>query len=150
LDELEEGSLPNWIADHLNEYQQSGGDKGHFWDAREVGGTAKQACLLLKTIGRRSGKSYNHPLIYGMDGNNYLIVGSKGGADTHPSWYFNLLANPEVELHVGKEKFAAVARLAEDQEHTRLWSLMIKVFPPYIDYQKKTSRPISIFVLERQ
>ena len=150
LDELDKGAVPGWISDHLSEYQKSAGDRGHLWDATEVGGTSEQPCLLLRTIGKRSGKPYNHPLIYGMDGSNYLIVGSKGGADTHLSWYFNLLATPDVELQVGKEKFAATARLAEGQEYTRLWSHMIGVFPPYIEYQKKTSRQIPIFILERQ
>ncbi|MFP6781342.1 MAG: nitroreductase/quinone reductase family protein, partial [Gammaproteobacteria bacterium] len=81
---------------------------------------------------------------------NYLIVGSKGGADTDPGWYFNLLASPAVELQVGKEKFVATARLAEGAEHERLWSIMTKVFPPYITYQNKTSRRIPIFVLEAE
>lgn len=149
VDALNKGSLPSWISDHLSEYKNSNGERGHLWDATGVGGTTEQACLLLCTTGKRSGKSYEHPLLYGMDGDNYLIVGSKGGADTHPSWYFNLLAIPDVELQVGNEKFTAKARLAEGQEYTRLWSHMTKVFPPYIEYQKKTSRQIPIFILER-
>jgi len=150
LDELDSGSLPSWITDHLNDYQQSNGEQGHFWDATEVGGTNEQPCLVLTTVGRRSGKIYDHPLLYGVDGDNYLIVGSKGGADTDPGWYFNLLASPAVELQVGKEKFVATARLAEGAEHERLWSIMTKVFPPYITYQNKTSRRIPIFVLEAE
>jgi hypothetical protein len=85
LDKLDSGSLPSWITDHLNDYQQSNGEQGHFWDPTEVGGNNEQPCLVLTTVGRRSGKTYDHPLLYGVDGENYLIVGSKGGADTHPS-----------------------------------------------------------------
>jgi deazaflavin-dependent oxidoreductase (nitroreductase family) len=131
LRELEKGALPRWIADHLDDYQA-------------------QPCLLITTLGHRSGKSYTHPLLYGVDGDNYLIVGSKGGADTHPSWYFNLLAEPKVIVQVGADTFEGRATLAEGAEHTRLWATMVEVFPPYTAYQAKTSRQIPIFVIARQ
>lgn len=150
LRELDKGALPRWIADHLDDYQASNGRQGHLWDATGVGGSRAQPCLLITTRGQRTGKSYTHPLLYGVDGDNYLIVGSKGGADTHPSWYFNLLVDPKVVVQVGTDTFEGRATLAEGTEHTRLWATMVDVFPPYTAYQAKTSRQIPIFIIERQ
>src|SRR5690606_18329159 len=111
----------------------------------EFGGDGLQTCLLLKTVGRRSGKTYVHPLLYGQDGKNYVIVGSKGGADTHPSWYFNLLATPTVEVQVGPDELQVRATLATGAERVRLWALMTSVYPPYVDYQARTTREIPLF-----
>ncbi|MFT4560271.1 MAG: deazaflavin-dependent oxidoreductase (nitroreductase family) [Gammaproteobacteria bacterium] len=149
LRELKTGALPRWIADHLEDYQASNGRQGHLWDATEVGGSQAQPCLLITARGRRSGKLVTHPLLYGVDGDNYLIVGSKGGADTHPSWYFNLLAEPKVIVQIGSDTFEGHATLAEGTEHARLWAAMVRVFPPYTAYQAKTSRQIPIFVIKR-
>ncbi len=147
--ELEGGHLPAWISDHLQAYQASGGTEGHLWDAAAVGGEGQYPCLLLTTVGRRSGKTYTHPLIYGVDGERFVIVASKGGSDTQPAWYFNLLAAPDIVLQVGTDRFAARAALAQGAERARLWALMTSVYPPYADYQSKTTREIPIFALER-
>ena len=104
---------------------------------------------MLKTVGRKSGKGYIHPLLYGVDGEGYVIVGSKGGSDTHPQWYHNLVATPEVEVQVGPDIFKARALLAEGAEHQRLWQLMTTHYPAYRDYQARTSRVIPLFRLER-
>lgn len=144
---LEAGKVPEWINDHLRAYRESGGEVGHYWDSTDFGGDGLKTCLLLKTVGRRSGKTYVHPLLYGMDGDNYVIVGSKGGADTHPSWYFNLLATPTVEVQVGPEELQVRATLASGAERERLWALMTSVYPPYVDYQARTTRQIPLFSL---
>lgn len=146
---LDAGTVPDWISDHLRAYRESGGQAGHYWDATAVGGQGTQTCLLLTTIGRKSGKAHTHPLLYGKDGDHYVVVGSKGGSDAHPSWYFNLLAQPEVELQVGAEVFRARATLATGPERARLWQLITRIFPPYDDYQTRTSREIPLFSLER-
>ena len=106
-------------------------------------------CLLLTTVGRKSGKSYTHPLLYGLDGVNQVIVASKGGSETQPQWYFNLLANPIITVQVKAEKFSARAILAEGATRERLWKLMTEVHPAYSDYQAKTSRELPVFSLEK-
>lgn len=150
VEDIDRGALPQWITDHVRAYQESDGAQGHYWDATAVGGDGPVPCLLLTTIGRRSGKATTHPLVYGTDGDRYVIVASKGGADTHPQWYFNLRATPRVEVQVGQEKFIATATLASGDERRRLWLLMAGVCPPYTDYQAKTLREIPVFVLRRQ
>jgi deazaflavin-dependent oxidoreductase (nitroreductase family) len=146
---LDDGELPGWISDHVRAYQASGGAQGHMWDSTAVGGSGLVPCLLLTTVGRRSGKHYTHPLLYGVDGDRFIIVASKGGADTQPQWYFNLLAHTAVTVQVQAEVFTATAAKASGQERSRLWTLMTTVYPPYLEYQAKTAREIPIFVLER-
>lgn len=144
---LEQGAVPDWINEHLRAYRESGGAVGHYWDSTDFGGDGLKTCLLLTTRGRRSGKTYVHPLLYGMDGDRYLVVGSKGGADTHPNWYFNLLATPDVDIQVGPDTLRVRASLASGTERARLWTLMTEVYPPYVDYQARTTREIPIFIL---
>ena len=98
--ELERGKTPEWIAEHLRIYRESGGAEGHMWDSSAAGSSGLLPALLLTTGGRRSGEKRTSPLIYGRAGDAFIIIGSKGGADTHPRWYLNLLANPVVELQV--------------------------------------------------
>ena len=148
VSDIDAGKLPGWISDHVRTYQETGGENGHLWDATAVGGTGTVPCLLLTIVGRRSGNSTTHPLVYGIDGDRYVIVASKGGGDTHPQWYFNLLARPEVDVQVGPDRFAATAVLAVGDERARLWSLMTTVYPTYVDYQAKTEREIPLFALQ--
>jgi deazaflavin-dependent oxidoreductase (nitroreductase family) len=86
---------PDWVLDHLHRYLETDGEDGHIW--KDV------PTLLLTTIGRKSGKLVITPLIYGRDGDRYLVVASKGGHDHHPEWYLNLTAEPEVKLQVAAE-----------------------------------------------
>ncbi len=144
---MEQHDLPDWIGKHLGEYQQSG-EKGHYWDATFAGGHAKTPTLLLTTTGRKSGKQITMPLIYGADGNSYVIVASKGGAPEHPAWYLNLQANAEVGLQVADKKLRAVARTSTGAERQRLWDMMSAVYPPYPEYQTRTEREIPVVVLE--
>ena len=95
--DLEAGKTPEWISEHLRIYRESGGSEGHLFDSTVGGGQGLVPSLLLTTVGRRSGESRTSPLFYGSIENAYIVVGSKGGADTHPGWYLNLLANPLVE-----------------------------------------------------
>jgi deazaflavin-dependent oxidoreductase (nitroreductase family) len=133
-------SPTGWVRSHIQDYVESGGKKGHLWRGYPT--------LLLTTRGRKSGKLRRTALIYGRDGNNYLIVASQGGAPTHPNWYLNLVENPEVELQVGADKLAVRARTAAPEEKPRLWQLMTKIYPQYANYQDKTSRDIPVVILE--
>lgn len=149
LRELAAGKLPDWIADHLKVYRESGGREGHLFDARFAGGGAAVPTLLLTTTGRRSGARHTMPLIYGEFDGRYVIIGSKGGAPTQPAWYHNLCTTPRVELQVGPEIFAADARTAAGAERADLWRRMVEVYPPFADYQTKTTREIPVVVMER-
>jgi proline iminopeptidase len=148
VNDLAAGQLADWIADHLRVYRESGGREGHLWDASMAGGRPDTPCLLLTTTGRHSGEARTMPLIYGAAGRAYVIIGSKGGASTQPAWYHNLCANPRVELQVGTQSLSAEARIASGAERARLWQMMVDVYPPYADYQRKTSREIPVVVLE--
>jgi len=127
---------------HVRRYRETGGEEGHIWRGVPT--------LLLTTTGRRSGESRTTPLIYGRDGDRYVVVASKGGAPRHPAWYLNLSAQPEVELQVKDEVFPARARTAEADERERLWELMTGIWPAYDDYQSKTERQIPVVILEPQ
>ena len=144
------GKPPEWVAEHLRMYRESGGADGHLFDATIAGVPGLVPCLLLTTIGRRSGEKRTSPLFYGTAGEAYVIIGSKGGADTQPGWYLNLRANPVVEVQVGREQFNAHARVATGKEREQLWEQMVQISPLYNDYQKKTKREISVVVLEKQ
>ncbi len=127
---------------HTRRYKETGGQEGHDWQGTQV--------LLLTTKGRKSGEPRELPLIYGKAGDDYLIVASKGGADTPPAWYLNLEADPNVELQVWGDRFPATARVATSEERAELWPTMTAEWPAYDDYQKKTEREIPIIVLERK
>ncbi|ONH59759.1 nitroreductase [Frankia sp. CcI49] len=139
----------DWIADHTRRYLDSDGADGHLWHGIDGSLTQGAPTLLLTTRGRRSGKLRRTPLIYGRDGNDYVIVASKAGFPEHPLWYLNLLAHPEVELQVGAERFPAKARVAEPAEKARLWPTMTALWPDYDGYQSSTDRDIPIVLLER-
>ena len=140
--------LPKWIADHLQRYLDTDGADGHMWDSASVGGPGLIPTLLLTTTGRRSGKPIVMPLIYGEAGGKYVVVASKGGAPTHPGWYLNLSAHPNVEVQILAKRFRATARTASDAERAELWQQMAAIYPPYNDYQAKTDREIPVVVLE--
>jgi len=141
---------PGWIEAHLDLYQRTNGAEGHLVDFSRAGGSAETPCLILKTIGRRSGEAKLLPLIYGEDGDNFVIVASKGGAPKHPAWYLNLDANPEVGFQVGDKKYRGLARSAKGAERERLFAKMAAEFPPYTAYQARTEREIPVVVLEPQ
>jgi deazaflavin-dependent oxidoreductase (nitroreductase family) len=134
-------SPTGWVAKHIDSYVKSDGQKGHTWNGVPT--------LLLTTRGRKSGQLRRTALIYGQDGDRYLLVASLGGAPKHPLWYLNLVEHPEVELQVGAETFAGRARTATAEEKPRLWQLMAAIFPQYNSYQKKTSREIPVVIVER-
>jgi deazaflavin-dependent oxidoreductase (nitroreductase family) len=135
-------SPTRWVAQHIRRYVETDGRSGHRWGGVQT--------LLLTTRGRKSGKLHRTALIYGRDGDRYLIVGSKGGAKRHPAWYLNLTENPQVRLQVGSEVFDARARTATGKEKQRLWRLMASIWPDYDRYQARTTRDIPVVILERE
>lgn len=149
--EAESGKVPEWVSEHIRLYRESGGTKGHLWDAGPAAqGLGLLPCLLLTTVGRKSGQQRTTPLIYGAVGEDIIIIGSKGGSKTHTQWYFNLLANPAAEIQVGTEHFKVRARIAAGEERAKIWAHMLTIFPVYQDYQNRTGREIPVIVLEKQ
>lgn len=144
---MSESTLPDWIKEHLDAYLRSDGAEGHLRDFTAGGGKPDTPNLLLTTVGRKSGKEIVLPLIYGVDGDRFLIVASKGGAPEHPAWYLNLTAQPEVKLQVAAKRLNARAYTASGAERERLWQVMADVFPPYNEYQTRTTREIPVVVL---
>jgi deazaflavin-dependent oxidoreductase (nitroreductase family) len=111
--------------------------------------------LLMTAKGAKSGDAITTPLVYGREGDDYIIVASKGGAPKHPTWLGNVKTNPEVEVEVahagGTETFKARARVVDSrQERDRLYKEMVKIWPAFADYETRTERLIPVVVLERQ
>jgi deazaflavin-dependent oxidoreductase (nitroreductase family) len=128
--------------EHVRAYRETNGEHGHDWRR----GTST---LLLTTRGRRSGEPRTAALIYGRDGDDFVVVASKGGSPVHPGWYANLREDSEVEVQVMGDRFTANARTATPQERPRLWEQMTSHWPAYEEYQKRTDREIPVVILER-
>jgi deazaflavin-dependent oxidoreductase (nitroreductase family) len=129
--------------EHVDRYVATDGEEGFAWR----GGTE---ILILTTTGRRTGKARSSALIFGRHGDDLLVVGSKGGSPTPPKWYLNLQDNPDVNVQVKGERFAAHARTANAEEKPELWKVMTSVWPDYDAYQQRTSRVIPVIVLTRK
>lgn len=126
--------------EHVDKYRETGGEVGHEWQPGVF-------TLLVTTTGRTSGEPYTTPLIYGRDGDDYVVVASKGGADDHPDWYRNLDANPEVEIQVGPEVMPATATTVSADRKQRLWPQMAQIWPDFDNYARKTDRDIPVVAL---
>ncbi|WP_329139582.1 nitroreductase family deazaflavin-dependent oxidoreductase [Streptomyces sp. NBC_01476] len=134
-------SPSSWVAEQATRYEESDGT-----EATDLNGSP---CLLLDYLGRRSGDWLRTVLIYGRDGDDYLIVASKGGAPEHPQWFLSLQENPEVHLRVLGERFTARAEVLPPEEKARVWPHLLEVYPPYAEYQEKTDRDIPVIRLRR-
>lgn len=124
-------------------------------DLRAHGGKATSGpfvgrdVLILSTKGAKSGDIRENPLVYTRDGDQYVIVASKGGAPTHPSWYHNLVRHPDVTVELLGQKFKAHARFPKGDEYERLYLQHATINPTFHDYRKRTTRQIPVIVLER-
>lgn len=127
---------------HVRVYRETGGERGHHWRGAEV--------LLLTTRGRTTGKERTTPLIHRTDNGRWVLVASKGGWPDNPSWYENLLADPDATIQVKDEAVPVRASTAEGEERERLWSLMTEVWPAYDEYQARTTREIPVVMLSRR
>lgn len=130
-----------WVAKHVRRYVESDGRRGHRWHGVDT--------LLIATRGRRTGVLRRTALIYGRDGDRYIVVASNGGRDHHPNWYLNLRHTPTVEVQVGAERLQAYTRPATEQERPGLWAHMTSIWPEYNVYRRKTDREIPVVVIER-
>jgi deazaflavin-dependent oxidoreductase (nitroreductase family) len=125
----------------IKEFRANEGKVGGRFEGRPV--------LLLTTTGAKSGRKFTIPLVYLQDGDRRLIFASKAGSPTNPDWYHNLVANPEVTVELGTERFQAQARVTEGEERDRLYDAMAEQMSFFAEYQRKTERRIPLVVLER-
>lgn len=132
----------DWVAQQTRTYLASGGTEGH-----ESNGVRM---LVLVTTGRASGQPRRTCLIYDTAGDDLVVVASKGGDDHDPDWFKNLQADPSAGVQVGARRFTATARLATPAERETLWPQMVRIFPLYEQYAKKTDRQIPVVLLTPQ
>jgi deazaflavin-dependent oxidoreductase (nitroreductase family) len=125
--------------EHVRRYRETDGEVGYEWNGAPT--------LLLTTTGRRSGAARTSALIFGRDGDDYLVVASVGGMPNHPAWYRNLQADPNATIQVKGEVLDVVARTASADEKPRLWEHMNEVWPNYETYQGRTDREIPVVIL---
>jgi deazaflavin-dependent oxidoreductase (nitroreductase family) len=128
--------------EHVRVYRETAGERGYHWHGAEV--------LLLTTKGRKTGQQRTTPLIHRTDNGRWVLVASKGGWPANPSWYENLLADPDATIEVKDETVPVRASTAEGEERERLWSRMTDVWPAYDEYQARTTREIPVVVLSRR
>ena len=125
----------------IEEFRANEGRVGGRWEGRDL--------LLLTTRGRRSGSEYTTPVAYTRDGDRLLVYASQGGSPEHPDWYLNLVANPQVIVEVGRERYEALATPLGDQERDREFAEQVKRSPQFGAYQERTDRVIPVVALTR-
>jgi deazaflavin-dependent oxidoreductase (nitroreductase family) len=125
--------------EHVRRYRETDGEVGYIWNGAPT--------LLLTTTGRRTGLSRTTPLIFARDGDDYLVVASRGGAPVHPQWYRNLREDPRAEIQVRTDRMLVTGRPASNDARERLWKIVTDVWPNYDVYQTRTDRVIPVVVL---
>ena len=132
-----------WVAEQVELYEGSGGTDG--LTLRDTG----LPVIIVTNRGRKTGGIRKTPLMRAMDGSNYILVASQGGAPKHPAWYHNLKAEPNVEIRDETEVYSMrVREVLDSVERQRLWDIAVNAYPPYQDYQDKTGRVIPVFLAE--
>ena len=137
-----EPNTMEWVRKQVELYESSGGTKGTTIVGRPV--------VVLTMLGAKSGKLRKIPLMRVEHEGSYAAVASMGGQPKHPVWYFNLLANPLLELQDGPVRQDYRARLVEGEEKALWWERAVEAYPEYAEYQKKTDREIPVFLVERR
>ena len=130
-----------WNQKIIGEFRANEGRVGGYFEGKPL--------LLLHHRGAKSGTERVNPLAYQALDEGWAVFGSKGGAPTNPDWVYNLIANPEARVEVGTETFDVKARVVDGDERERIWSKQKELMPGFADYEKKTSRPIPVVILER-
>lgn len=134
--------MSDWNTQIIEEFRANDGKVGGMF--------ANATLLLLHTTGAKSGLERINPMICMADGDRYIVIASKGGAPSHPDWYHNLVANPNVVVEVGTEQFTATAAPAEEPERTELYAKVAEIFPAFSEYEQATTRTIPVVILTRQ
>ncbi len=133
--------LTKVMGGHARVYRMTGGRIGHRFPG------VPPMCLI-DHVGAKSGKKRTSPLLYIEDGENVVIVASKGGYEKSPAWFYNLRANPDTTVQIGSEIRPVKARVASQEERERLWPKAVDVYPSYQQYQDRTTREIPLVILE--
>ena len=140
------GYIPSpsgWVREQVELYERTNGAEGN--TLRDTG----MPVIIVTNTGNKTGAVRKTPLMRVKDGDNYVLVGSKGGAPQHPAWVHNLRANPEVEIRDLADVWRMRVREVKDgSERSRLWALAVEAYPPYAEYQQRTERKIPVFVAE--
>lgn len=140
-----EPSPSDWVRDQVEAYERSGGTEAN--TLRDTG----LPVVIVTTLGNKSGKIRKTPLMRVENNGEYALVASKGGAPTHPVWYFNLVANPDkVQIQDGPVPFDYSVREVTGDERAQWWERAVAAYPPYAEYQEKTERKIPVFVATRR
>ena len=138
--------IPNpisWVAEQVELYERTNGAEGT--TLRDTG----LPCIIVTNMGNKSGAVRKTPLMRVADGENYVLVASWGGAPKHPVWYYNLKADPKVEIRdIDIVQTMTVREVTDEAEKNRLWEIAVQAYPPYHDYQEKTDRVIPVFIAE--
>jgi len=134
-------NMNDWNRQTIEEFRANGGKVGGFWEGKPL--------LLLTTTGAKSGQRHTNPVMYLADGNRLIVFASKRGAPTHPDWYHNLVAHPEVTVEVGTETYEATATVLKGEEQDRLYARQAELYPQFGEYQANTTRTIPVIALER-
>jgi deazaflavin-dependent oxidoreductase (nitroreductase family) len=139
-----EPSPAKWVRDQVELYESSGGQQGN--TLADTG----LPVVIVTTKGNKSGKVRKTPLMRVEHAGEYVLIASKGGAPSHPVWYYNLKANPmAVAIQDGPEPFAVEVRQLDGEERARWWERAVAAYPPYAEYQEKTQREIPVFLATR-
>lgn len=132
----------DWNRRMIEEFRANKGQVGGMWEGRPL--------LLLTTTGAKSGQRRTNPVMYLREGDRLFIFGSKSGAPTHPAWYHNLLAHPQVTIEIGDQTYDAVAKPVTGAERDQIYARWATQYPQFGEYQEKTSRTIPVIELERR
>ncbi|MFA7248299.1 MAG: nitroreductase family deazaflavin-dependent oxidoreductase [Dehalococcoidia bacterium] len=136
-------STAEWVRQQVDLYERTNGAEGN--TLRDTG----LPVIIVTNTGKRTGGIRKTPLMRVTDGENYVLVGSRGGAPQHPVWVHNLRAHPDVEIR-DRERVQPmrVREIRDDAERARLWALAVQAYPPYEEYQQRTDRKIPVFLAE--
>ncbi|MFC8382000.1 MULTISPECIES: nitroreductase family deazaflavin-dependent oxidoreductase [unclassified Nocardia] len=126
----------------IAEFRANGGRVGGMFEGND-------AMVIITTTGAKSGRAITNPLVFLPDGDRIVLIASNGGADKHPAWYHNLLADPELTVEVGTETYRGKAELVADPERTALYDRMVERLPGFAEYRDKTDREIPVFAVYR-
>jgi deazaflavin-dependent oxidoreductase (nitroreductase family) len=137
-----EPSPEAWVRDQVEAYESSGGTEQTTLKGVPV--------VVVTSVGAKSGRLRKNPVMRVEHDGVYALVASKGGAPSHPVWYHNLRAEPQIELQDGPDRGDYVVRIAEGDERATWWDRAVEVWPAYADYQERTDRDIPVFLAERQ
>lgn len=137
---MRDSSVRRWSGFHALLYRLTGGRLGRRLVDNDM--------LLLTTKGHRTGKRHTVPLLYVRDGESLIVIASYGGRAHNPTWYENLVADPEVVVQIGRDRHPRIARTADEVERSRLWPEIVDAYDAYATYQSRTRREIPVVILE--